>query len=196
MLPEPDSLPSHPGALCARHEQTPAVIICSRCGSYACAECRRREADGLEYCQDCRPTRVLADRGERFTANLIDSFIVAAPVVVALLIHDFVAGVVYSNELFTVPAVLVGLAALAFQAFRVHQTGQSVGKGMMRIRVVRTDGGPVSLGRLIFLRNVAPLFASSFCGFFSLVDALLIFGHERRCLHDVMADTLVVKAED
>jgi uncharacterized RDD family membrane protein YckC len=59
--------------------------------------------------------------------------------------------------------------------------------------VVRTDGTPVSLGRIFLLRNVV----NGLLGFiplYSLVDVLFIFGERRQCLHDRLADTIVVKA--
>jgi hypothetical protein len=31
-------------------------------------------------------------------------------------------------------------------------------------------------------------------GFYSLIDALVIFGDARRCCHDYIADTIVVRA--
>jgi hypothetical protein len=32
------------------------------------------------------------------------------------------------------------------------------------------------------------------CGLVGLVDALMIFGDEQRCLHDYLADSIVVEA--
>ena len=58
------------------------------------------------------------------------------------------------------------------------------------------DGSPVSLGRLFFLRNLAPTLLSSLCnGLFGLVDALFIFGEQQRCVHDHFADTKVIRVE-
>jgi uncharacterized RDD family membrane protein YckC len=58
---------------------------------------------------------------------------------------------------------------------------------------VRADGSRVSLGRLILLRNVV-VWILSMIPLFSIVDALFIFGEARQCLHDKIADTIVVKA--
>jgi hypothetical protein len=52
-----------------------------------------------------------------------------------------------------------------------------------------------SLGRLFGLRMLVPGFigAVPLIGpFFSLADALFIFGEPRRCIHDYIADTKVV----
>ena len=79
----------------------------------------------------------------------------------------------------------------------VYRYGQTVGKRMMGIRVVRTDGGRVAFGRFIFLRwlpltllGLVPLVRY----FIGLVDSLLIFRASSRCLHDDIADTQVVTA--
>ena len=186
------------GALCARHPALDAKAICSRCGSYACAQCYQLGADGLDYCVDCQArVPVLASRGARFVANLVDQFVVVLPwlggVFLQVIINANAGG--GDGDMF-----LMGLGVLAsigvgiYQLYLVAQNGQSIGKRMMKIRLVRTDGSPVSLARVIFVRNLVPGVINSFCGFFSLVDALFIFNDDRRCLHDAMADTKVVEA--
>jgi len=64
---------------------------------------------------------------------------------------------------------------------------------MLGIRVVRTDGSPASLGRVIWLRNIL----NSVLGIvplYGLIDSLFIFAESRQCLHDKIADTIVIKA--
>jgi len=59
--------------------------------------------------------------------------------------------------------------------------------------VVRSDGSPVSLGRIFWLRN----FVNGLLGIigpYQLVDWLFIFGESRQCLHDKLADTIVIRA--
>ena len=59
--------------------------------------------------------------------------------------------------------------------------------------MVRSDGTKASLGRIFALRNlISWLLAFTFV--YTIIDALFIFGDERQCLHDKMADTIVVVA--
>jgi uncharacterized RDD family membrane protein YckC len=88
------------------------------------------------------------------------------------------------------------LYALA-QGYLLATRGQSIGKILLKIRIVRTDGSQASWQRLLGLRYgvQAALQALPAAGMiFGLVDSLWIFGKERRCLHDLIADTIVIKA--
>ena len=79
----------------------------------------------------------------------------------------------------------------------VSQNGWTMGKRVCGIRVVRTSGEPISLGRSIFIRNMPVVLISNIplIGLvFVLVDVLYIFAEDRRCLHDRIADTIVVRA--
>jgi len=63
--------------------------------------------------------------------------------------------------------------------------------------VTRSDGSQRSIARLFWLRNFVSGLpgAIPFLGkLYSLVDPLFIFGEQRRCIHDHIADTIVVKA--
>lgn len=95
--------------------------------------------------------------------------------------------------------LLVALAGLlglfVYNLAQLAQTGQTVGKLWLGIRIVRSDGSAADLGRVFALRMFLPGLIAAFAGpLFSLPDALCIFGNERRCLHDLMADTIVVMA--
>jgi uncharacterized RDD family membrane protein YckC len=80
--------------------------------------------------------------------------------------------------------------------------GQTIGKRLVGIRIVRPDGSRAGFWRIFLLRSLLislvsrmllamhPLLSAAFV----LTDVLMIFGADRRCLHDVVADTLVVEA--
>jgi uncharacterized RDD family membrane protein YckC len=93
---------------------------------------------------------------------------------------------------------VVGLILLVVFNYRyVRAKGQSIGKRSIGIKVVRTDGSPVSVARVFWLRNVVTALISGipFVGnLFSLVYSLFIFCDNRRCIHDLIADTIVIKA--
>jgi uncharacterized RDD family membrane protein YckC len=89
---------------------------------------------------------------------------------------------------------LVGLIAwIWLTVLFVSRNGQSIAKKMMGIKVVRSDGSPASLGRIFWLRNVVNTLLG-ILPLYGLVDALLIFGDARQCVHDKIADTIVIKA--
>jgi len=75
-------------------------------------------------------------------------------------------------------------------AFEVFNRGQSPGKRIMGIRVVRGDGSPVNPGAS-FLRNLLR-FADSFLFLYLIVFICMLFSPGFRRLGDWVADTLVV----
>ena len=90
-------------------------------------------------------------------------------------------------------AIVWGWLTLKF----VRENGQTIAKKILGIKVVRTDGSAASIGRIFWLRNVVNslLAAIPLIGFlYSIVEVLFIFGDSRQCLHDKLADTIVVKA--
>ncbi|HJW08767.1 MAG TPA: RDD family protein [Holophagaceae bacterium] len=147
---------------------------------------------------------VLADRGTRLGAALLDGIswmVLFLPLVFLLILSgpgrtDGGAGIHLVWELL-LGAALIGLGI--WNLIWLHQNGQTIGKRILGIRIVRCNGERASLGRIFWLRGALtgaigaiPFF---FLGrIFSLVDALFIFGQEKRCIHDVFADTIVIRA--
>ena len=89
-------------------------------------------------------------------------------------------------------ATCVGIFSL--QSFLLTVHGWTLGKRVLKLRVVAVDGHRAGFVQVVLLRSLIPGLAAFCCGLFSLIDALFIFGDERRCLHDLLAGTIVVNA--
>ena len=146
---------------------------------------------------------VHADRGTRLGAVLLDGLIFSAmvylPLLLILIVGAAAGGSTPNQTAGTIAIVSFLLALAGFIAWcwltirYVKRNGQSIAKKILGIKVVRTDGSAVSLGRLFWLRNFLNILIS-IVPLYGIVDALFIFGESRQCLHDKLADTRVVKA--
>jgi uncharacterized RDD family membrane protein YckC len=134
-----------------------------------------------------------ADRGTRLVAAILDGLIFGAMVYLPLI----VAGGLVGKRGMSGGALLIGFVGLVVWAWLtikfVNANGQSIAKKMLGIKVVRKDGSPVSLGRIFWLRNVVNALLG-IIPLYGIIDALLIFGEPRQCIHDKLADTIVIKA--
>jgi uncharacterized RDD family membrane protein YckC len=139
-----------------------------------------------------------AERSTRLGANILDSLVFGGMVLTPLVLM-MVTRIVGPDNADVVGALGVALMLAGFVAWcwltilYMHRNGQSIGKKLAGIKVVRSDGTPVSLGRLIMLRNVVNAMLG-ILPLYGLIDALFIFGDARQCLHDKLADTIVVVA--
>jgi len=102
---------------------------------------------------------------------------------------------------FIVMMSVLGIAVLAWGIYNivlVYQYGQTWGKKMMGIRMVRKDGSRMSFARYFWLRGLVYGLCAAipFVGWIvRLVDKLMIFREGHQCFHDVIADTIVVTAD-
>jgi uncharacterized RDD family membrane protein YckC len=88
----------------------------------------------------------------------------------------------------------VGIA----QAALVGTTGQSIGKKILRMKIVLENGELPGFLRGVLLRSwVATLcWGIPVVGrAMMLVDAVFVFRRDRRCLHDLLAGTRVIDAQ-
>jgi uncharacterized RDD family membrane protein YckC len=84
-------------------------------------------------------------------------------------------------------------ALAAYNAFILSRDGQSIGKKMVGIRIVNYhDGGNPGFVQAVLLRSYANAMLGQFVPFYGLVDACFIFTDERRCVHDLIANTTVI----
>jgi uncharacterized RDD family membrane protein YckC len=165
----------------------------------------------------------LADRGARLLARAIDWFIemlcaIPGGIILGGEIVKFVIAASQGKEpdleQFDVPRLILGasvlvgawLILLAVQVWMLATRGQSIGKRLLGIRVVKLDGSPAGLTGAWVMREALITAIGMFAGFipfigpillrpaFHVTDWCLIFCDDQRCLHDKLAGTKVVKA--
>jgi len=150
---------------------------------------------------DSQTTAILADRGTRLGAAILDGLIFFGMVYLPLFITGLGAGLAGENRNAAGSALAIGLGLTciglgvwSWLTIRyVLRNGQSIGKKITGIKVTRTDGSPAALGRIFWLRNVVNGLIS-IIPLYGLIDALFIFAESRQCLHDKIADTIVINA--
>jgi len=141
---------------------------------------------------------LLADRGTRLGAAILDGFIFAGLVYLPLMLTLGLNSAVGQDGSDTIVLIGSALAMVGFVVWigltirYVLRNGQSIAKKITGIKVVRSDGSPVNLGRIFWMRNVANGILS-FIPLYGLVEILFIFSESRQCIHDKLADTIVVK---
>lgn len=138
-----------------------------------------------------------AEPSQRLFAQLLDGALYVAVWIPALAAvfalyggGDFDAGKLLLSFALVFPLFIV-------QAVMLGRTGQTIGKKALGVRVVRhADGGNPGFFKAVVLRywlnavlSMVPLFG----GLYALIDPLLIFSRDRRCLHDHLAGTKVIK---
>ncbi|HEY5758581.1 MAG TPA: RDD family protein [Steroidobacter sp.] len=145
----------------------------------------------------------LAGRGERFGAAMLDGLVTGIAVVVPLLVgFDWTAAKTgnYMDAIRPGAAAVAVIAMLALIGITIHlvnKNGQTIGKKICGIKVVRSDFSRASLGRIFWMRNVVnalPGMIPYLGNVYSLVDHAFIFNERRQCVHDKIADTIVIKA--
>lgn len=135
---------------------------------------------------------VKAERGTRLLASMLDGIVLTVLIIVPMAIGGWHASGVPTRSGGMLG--LVGLVAWTWlTCVLVARNGQSIAKRMLSIKVVRSDGSPASLGRIFLLRNLVNT-VLGIIPFYGIVDSLLIFGESRQCVHDKIADTIVIKA--
>ncbi len=164
--------------------------------------------------EDAKPegSFILASRGQRLTAALLDGLISAVLVwgivIIVYLLSDnsdpivtlfaSVTGSILNHRLlWALGSALVYITAMfVINGYLLATKGQTIGKAIVKIRIIRTDGSKPSLGRLMALRYV-PRYAAGALplvgGLLALIDDLMIFRQSHQCVHDNIADTVVVK---
>lgn len=144
----------------------------------------------------------LASRGKRLAAAVVDVFIffplvllIAQPL--GLINISDPAKMQGFNLDQTMQLFIIGqVLFLLVQGYLLHTQGQTIGKKLLKIRIVSLDDELLGIGQLYFVRYLTfsliaqiPIIGA----FISMVNVLFIFGQDRRCLHDRLAGTKVIE---
>lgn len=144
-----------------------------------------------------RAHEVLAGRGSRLAAVIIDYLAMIAAAIPGMLALFYVdtAGQAETAALVGSGTFVLGLGAFAtLQASYIVRDGQTLGKKLMRIRIVdHIDGQVPPWTRVLGMRYLVNTALRQVPLYF-LIDAVFIFGEEQRCIHDHLAGTKVIEA--
>lgn len=142
-----------------------------------------------------------ATRGTRLGAAVIDGLLAAAAL---WLVSKFTPWNPWDTTDFSYWRPQLGnmlggvVIFLLLQGYLLATRGQTIGKYLTKIRIVRSDGSAATPGRIIGLRYGVGFIAAlipAIAQVWGLLDALFIFRASRKCLHDSIADTIVVKLQ-
>lgn len=127
------------------------------------------------------------DRLPRFVAGLLDGLVIFAIQFVVV----SVMGLAGASESATSLGALIGLVVgVLYYVVYQSQNGQTVGKKIMRLKVVDASGNKPTMVTF-FLREIIGKFLS---GLILLIGYLMIlWDSKRQGLHDKIANTYVVK---
>lgn len=126
----------------------------------------------------------------RFTANLLDGLIIS---IISLSIsYTFkhttaVGGVSGSN---TIPGTILGIFYVIF--FWAYQNGQTIGKKLVGLRIVKESGQPLDLPTAI-TRYIGYLLS---CAVLCIGLISVAFNPKKQGWHDKLANTLVIKTDN
>jgi uncharacterized RDD family membrane protein YckC len=154
----------------------------------------------------------LAEFWQRLVAYIVDSVVFGVAMTVPMLLIAALLFTPYFSSLepgridpVTIALLEFGLFALIVPLYIVasyvyfvrmcHKSGQTVGKRVMKIRIVRaSDGGPIDL-RASRRRWIVQHVSAFFAFYFSYADGLWQLWDQphRQCLHDKCAETVVVQ---
>jgi uncharacterized RDD family membrane protein YckC len=141
----------------------------------------------------------LAGRGARFAAVMIDGVINATIMFPAMYLTGM-WGRLMSATISPVELIAWAVAGfvlyLALHGRLLKQHGQTIGKRWLGIQTVAVDTGEVISMQKMVLARILPVNVVANLppplNYLGLIDALMIFRRDRRCLHDMLAGTRVV----
>ncbi|MEJ8855068.1 RDD family protein [Variovorax robiniae] len=142
----------------------------------------------------------LAGRWTRLFAYIVDGVILSVATHLLANFSPLVDPNADTGGLWTLRLEEFGMEFVLFlllNGYLLVMRGQTIGKALFRIRIARPDGARVSAARVIGLRCCIDAVTGVTTGsllLYAFIDALFIFRKSRRCLHDSIADTVVVRA--
>jgi uncharacterized RDD family membrane protein YckC len=194
--------------ICRNHvEVAEGVRRCDRCGGPFCGDCLVT-LGSQTLCGDCKHERLLdvrsgidyggglrlASIGRRIGALAVDYFLLWVLLMICMFSLALAVKAADDSLVYGVVLILLGgvVSFVTYEGLMLSARGQTLGKIAFRIRVVQTDGSPLSAGqawgraamRMIMIHLL------------SIVDDVCaVATAERTTIHDMVARTRVVNVE-
>ena len=146
----------------------------------------------------------LATRGMRLFAVIIDALIIV-PIMFLIakttgfweqIMPRLASGLPLTMQELIIMFVVGQSLFLILNGSLLAKHGQTIGKKIVGVKIVDTQQKSVGLLKLYFLRYLTFSFISQIQligSLINLINILFIFGKEKRCLHDRIAGTVVIK---
>ncbi len=191
--------------ICRNHaEVSEGVLRCTGCANPFCGDCLV-EMQARPYCASCKAEQLLdiisgvdrtrldyASVWKRFGGLIVDGLLLAVPLYVAfaaILIPQIAGDNVPRSPWLDFIGLPFAFAAFLYEGAMLQARSQTLGKMAMQVRVVRTDGSPITKGQA-WGRALAKTLLS-YLWFLEYLPAF--FTRERTTLHDLIAGTRVVE---
>jgi uncharacterized RDD family membrane protein YckC len=140
---------------------------------------------------------ILASRWKRLFAYLIDMLAVIIIVLPYMYFTGEFENKIEPTFLDSLIKVLIGLFIYFIINIKLLLTkGQTIGKKMLDIKIVNLDNSLVSKKNLLkrYLIFFAVPYIPIIGEWFALIDILFIFRSDKRCIHDLIGQTKVIKS--
>ena len=153
----------------------------------------------------------LGGKVERLAAYILDSLIAFLSMIPLgsqffTAVNDFSAGSIDSINSLTIEntnnftlGIFLIILQFIIQGYLITTRGQSIGKIVMSLRIVNSiDGTNPGFIKAFLVRFILTQIITSipYIGFiYIFADPLFIFRSDRRCIHDLMANTIVVESK-
>lgn len=157
----------------------------------------------VEPAEEFDNQREPASRWARLFAAMLDTLVILLAIGILFGLLGLLLGEKYLElvpEQGILPDLLGGISAVAlyfvinWSLLRSH--GQTLGKRVLGIRIVDADGKVPGtralLKRYAFFQGIGLIPAIG--PLLSLINVLGVFGSSRQCMHDMVADTFVIRA--
>ena len=138
---------------------------------------------------------ILASRMKRLFARLLDGVFGLVSALVPGFVLTFLSDGNFDPESFLLGAVVGIICFVIYQWYLLATTAQTIGKKYLKIKIVNKNGEQAGFFVNVVLREwVMGLIGiiPAIGGIIQIVNILFIFRDDRKCIHDLIAGTVVV----
>ena len=142
---------------------------------------------------------ILASRMKRLFARLLDVVFGVIAALIPGFVLTFLSGGSFDPEPFLLGAVVGIISFVIYQWYLLATTEQTIGKKYLKIKIVKNDGEKAGFFVNVVLREWVMTLIGIFPaigGIIQLVDILFIFRDDRKCIHDLIAGTVVISVTE